>query len=70
MLGSNSVAYFEKYNGSSQSIVDGLKAIGVNTSFDYRKQIAAANGINDYCGRAAENAKLLSLLKTGKLIRP
>lgn len=70
MLGSNSIAYFERYNGTSLSIVDGLKAIGVNTSFNYRKQIAAANGINSYCGTAAENSKLMSLLKSGKLIRP
>lgn len=53
------------YGGSS--IVDGLKSIGVNSSFTKRSDIAAANGIKNYTGTAAQNTKLLKLLKSGNL---
>lgn len=62
--------YFKKYTGSSVSIVDSLKAIGVNSSFAYREKIAKANGIKTYTSTAAQNIKLLNLLKQGKLIVP
>lgn len=62
--------YFKQYTGKSGSIVDSLKAIGVNSSFDYRAKIAKANGITDYASTATQNIKLLNLLKQGKLIAP
>ena len=52
---------------SSSSIVDGLKSIGVDSSMSNRKKIAAANGISVYTGTAAQNTKLCSLAKQGKL---
>ena len=52
---------------ASSSIVDGLKSIEVDSSFGNRKKIAAANGISGYTGTAAQNEKLCSLAKTGKL---
>lgn len=64
------VEYFKKYTGKSLSIVDALSRIGVNSSYAYRKKIAVANGIKNYKGSAAQNLKLLSLLKKGKLIVP
>jgi hypothetical protein len=42
----------------------------MNITKSYRKNIAAANGIKNYTGTAAENTKLLNLLKNGKLIKP
>lgn len=66
----NKVTYFKKYTGKSVSFVDALKAIGINSSFSYRKKIAKANGIKVYIGSAAQNTKLLNLLKAGKLIKP
>lgn len=57
-----------KYNGFS--IVDGLKSIGANSSYEYRKKIAKANNIKDYRGTAFQNLKMLSLLKQGKLLKP
>lgn len=51
------------------SIVDGLKSIGVNSSLNFRKKIAKANGIWSYTGRAGENIQLLDLAKAGKLKR-
>lgn len=52
---------------SSSSIVDGLKSIGVDSSYSSRAKIAAANGISGYSGTAAQNNKLCSLAKQGKL---
>ena len=61
--------YYAKYNGSSNSIVDALKSLGIDSSFNNRKKIANKNGITSYTGTASQNAKLLLLLKQGKLIR-
>lgn len=65
-----SVQYFSKANYSGVSLVDALRSVGASTTFSYRKQIAAANGIAGYGGTAAQNIKLLNLLKQGKLIKP
>lgn len=59
------VSYYKPFN--STSIVDGLKSIGVNSSLEYRKKIAKANGIKNYNGDASDNIKLLKLAKQGKL---
>lgn len=62
---------FKKYTGLSGSLVDALKVVGApDTSYQYRKKIAAANGIPGYSGEAAENLKLLRLLKEGRLTKP
>lgn len=55
------------YKGAS--IVDALKSIGVDSSFSYRKKLAAKNGISNYTGTPAQNVQLLELLKQGKLIK-
>ncbi len=57
--------YYSSYKGLS--FVDGLKSIGVDSSFENRKRIASKNGISNYKGSAFENSKLLKLLKEGKL---
>ena len=62
--------YFKKYTGKSGSIVDALSTIGEKSSYSYRKTIAKANGITGYYGTAAQNTKMLNLLKAGKLIKP
>ncbi len=61
--------YYPKYRGKSSSIVDALKTLGINSSKSNRKKIAALNGIKNYSGSAAQNTKLLNLLKKGKLIK-
>ena len=53
------------YKGNS--IVDGLKSVGVNSSYDNRKKIAQANGIKNYTGTASQNTALLNKLKKGTL---
>ena len=63
------VEYYPKYTGNTVSIVDALKSIGVNSSYDNRAYIAKKNGINNYIGSASQNLRLLQLLKEGKLIK-
>ena len=62
-----SVEYYPQYTGNTNSIVDALKAIQVDSSYAHRKGIAKANGITGYTGTAEQNTKLLALLKQGKL---
>lgn len=66
-LGATRNSYYKKYNGSTTSIVDALKAIGVDSSKSNRTKIAKANGISNYTGTASQNTQLLNLLKQGKL---
>ena len=61
---------FPRYTGSSSSLVTGLNAVGANSSYDYRKQIAAANGISGYSGTASQNIQMLNWLKSGTLKKP
>lgn len=63
-------SYFEHYEGESNSLVDALKEIGVNSSFSNRKKIANANGISGYIGTAKQNITLFTKLKAGTLIKP
>lgn len=62
---SSGTSYYKAFN--STSIVDGLKSIGVDSSFSNRKKIAVANGISNYTGTAAQNSKLCNIAKQGKL---
>lgn len=66
----STVKYYKQYTGKSNSIVDTLTAIGVDSSMTNRKKIAAANSISNYKGTESQNVKLLNLLKKGKLIKP
>lgn len=61
--------YYPKYTGSSAGLAKALKAVGVDSSYDNRALIAAANGITGYRGTAAQNTQMLNLLKQGKLIK-
>lgn len=59
--------YYPTCSQSQNSIVDGLKSIGVDSSFNNRKNIALKNGIPNYSGTATENSQLLAKLRAGKL---
>ena len=56
-------AYTETLNGA-------LNQLGITSTYEFRKKIAAANKISNYTGTAEQNIKMLSLLKEGKLIKP
>ena len=62
--------YFPPTPYKDYSIVDGLKAIGVDSSYDYREKIAEKNGIESYMGTPQQNTEMLNLLKEGKLLKP
>lgn len=64
-VSSGGASYYPAF--SSNSIIDGLKSIGVDSSYSNRAKIAATNGISGYSGTAAQNSTLCSLGKQGKL---
>lgn len=64
------VIYFNKYTGSSTSLVDALKSLGEKSDYIYRTKIASTNGIINYAGTQTQNIYLLNLLKEGKLLKP
>ena len=49
------------------TISAGLASIGVDNTYAHRKKLAAANGITGYMGTAAQNTRMLNLLKAGLL---
>jgi len=59
--------YYPQFNGCTDSIVDALKSLSIDSSYYHRSKIAAANGIQCYQGTSYQNLTMLSLLKTGKL---
>jgi len=46
-----------------------LKKMGEDTSFEHRKRIAQANGLENYIGLGKDDKFLLDLLKEGKLVK-
>lgn len=62
--------YYPKYNGTTKSIVEALKSLGIDSSYKYREKIAVANGITCYIGAADQNTLMLKKLKDGVLKRP
>ena len=65
--------YYAKYTGRSMELDKILKAIGVPAkyygTYNKRKPIAKANGIDNYTGSYNQNIKLIDLAKKGKLKR-
>nr|WP_122011737.1 N-acetylmuramoyl-L-alanine amidase [Maliibacterium massiliense] len=53
------------YSGSS--IADALAQIGIDNSCANRARLATANGIANYTGTAAQNTRMLDLLRAGQL---
>jgi len=62
--------YFKACASKYTSLTDALESIGAKSDATYRGKIAKANGISNYTKSAEQNAKLLELLKKGKLIKP
>lgn len=61
------IKYYPKYTGKSNSFVDALESMKIDSSFKHRSKVAKANGISLYIGSAKQNISLFSLLKQGKL---
>ena len=69
LIKSKGITYYPSCDSSTQSIVDGLKQIGVDSSKENREKIANLNGILNYTGSGEQNNTLLNFLKKGKLIK-
>lgn len=57
------------YTTPEFTLIDCLNKIGVDSSYNNRKKIAIANGIENYSGTAPQNNEILSLLLMGKLLK-
>lgn len=57
----------EFYATPEFTLIDSLNKIGVDSSYNNRKRIAIANGIQNYSGTAAQNTEMLSMLNDGML---
>jgi len=64
------VRYYPACSDTCTTLNEGLADIGVDNSKEYRKEIAAANGITNYTYSAEQNTQMFELLKAGKLIDP
>ena len=62
--------YFPKSNYTGCSIVEALNLLGINSSYQYRAEIAKKNKIEGYQGKPQQNLYMLQLLKEGLLIKP
>lgn len=63
----HSVIETEYYATPEFTLIDSLNKIGVDSSYNNRKRIAIANGIQNYSGTAAQNIEMLSMLNDGIL---
>jgi len=66
---SSDIIYYQACDKNEKSIVKALDSIGVDSSMNNRKKIAAINGISNYQGLYEQNIELLNKLKNGKLIK-
>ena len=62
--------YYPKYTGNSDSIIEALDSLGIDSSRDHRKDIYIRNFMDDYRYTAKQNTAMLILLKQGILIKP
>lgn len=60
--------YYPAYSGKLP-LAAALNSMGIDSSREFRKKIAHANGIYNYTGTYAQNIEMLSLLKRGMLIK-
>lgn len=63
--------FYPRYGGSSNSIIEALNSLGIDSSYAHRALIAKVNGYgSSYSGKANENIDLLNKLKAGVLVNP
>lgn len=64
------INYYPKYKGTTESIVNALNDLGIDSSADHRREIYNANFTDAYTMSAKQNLSMLVLLKDGLLIMP
>lgn len=63
------VTYYPAYTGKQTTLSAALTSLKINSTYAFRKKIAAANNIKGYCGTASQNTQMYNLLKAGLLKR-
>lgn len=61
--------YYPAYTGKKTTLSAAMTSLGITSSYSYRKQIAAVNGISGYRGTASQNTQLYNMLAAGLLKR-
>lgn len=69
VAGSGSGKYYPAYTGKKTTLSAAMTSLGIVSSYSYRKQIAAVNGIAGYCGTASQNTQMYNMLVAGLLKR-
>lgn len=59
--------YYPAYTGPKATLTAALNSLDITSTYSFRKQIAAANGVRLYTGTAAQNTALYNLLRAGLL---
>lgn len=67
VLEKDPIQYLSNSNYTGFSIVDALKDINIDSSYNNRITIAKLNNIENYTGTSIQNTQMLTLLKQGKL---
>ncbi len=62
-------SYYRAYTGKQTTLSAALTSLGIDSSYSYRKKIAATNNIIGYMGTASQNTTMYNLLKAGLLKR-
>ena len=62
--------YFKACSSSCSNLYDAFSNIGLSLTWDAQVKIAEKNNISNYSGTSEQNATMLSLLKSGKLLNP
>ena len=67
IINKNIDRYLSNKTYQGLSLVDALKQIKIDSSFDYRSKLADLNNISNYQGTEEQNITMLNLLKQGLL---
>lgn len=66
---SGSSTYYPAYTGKKTTLAAAMTSLGINSTYTYRKQVAAVNGFKGYIGTAAQNTQMYNMLVAGLLKR-
>lgn len=60
-------SFYPAYNGKKTTLSAAMTSLGINSTYAYRRKIAAVNGFTGYTGTAAQNTQMYNLLVAGLL---
>lgn len=66
-VGIGGAVYYPAYTGAKTTLAPALASLGINSTYTFRKKIAAANNIAGYVGTATQNTRMYNLLVAGIL---